>query len=118
MKLSIRAHGEASLQGSAREETLDWSKLSVDIRSRSETKAIIEEISNYLQLSSNPKLIDFELDVLPNGCGTGIVQVKLPDYLPFREYISEENSLEKIGISSLTSSGKIRLVRERLSSLN
>ena len=93
-------------------------QLSVDIRSRSETKAIIEEISNNLQLSSNPKLIDFELDVLPNGCGTGIVQVKLPDYLRFREYISEENSLEKIGISSLTSSGKIRLVRERLSSLN
>ena len=92
--------------------------LSADIRTRSDTKAIIEEISNYLQLSSNPKLMDFELDVLSNGCGTGIVQVKLADYLPFREHISEQNSLEKIGITSLTSSGKIRLVRERLSSLN
>ena len=81
-------------------------------------KRLLKKFQINLQLSSNPKLMDFELDVLPNGCGTGIVQVKLPDYLPFREYISEENSLEKIGISSLTSSGKIRLVRERLSSLN
>ena len=92
-------------------------QLSADIRSRSQIKAIIKEISTHLQLSSDPRLMDFDLDVLPNGCGTGIVQVKLSDYLTFREHISAENSSDKIGISSLTSSGKIRLVRERLSSL-
>jgi len=92
-------------------------QLSADIRSRSQMKVIIEEISNQLKLSSSPRLMDLHLDVLPNGCGTGIVQLKLTDYLPFREHISAEDSLNKIGISSLTSSGKIRLVRERLSSL-
>ena len=93
-------------------------QLSADIRSRSQIKAIIKEISTHLQLSSDPRLMDFDPDVLSNGCGTGIVQVKLSDYLTFREHISADNSLDKIGISSLTSSGKIRLVRERLSSLN
>jgi len=92
-------------------------QLSADIRSRSQTIAIINEISTQLQLSSGPRLMDFDLDVLSNGCGTGIVQVKLSDYITFREHISADNSLDKIGISSLTSSGKIRLVRERLSSL-
>ena len=92
-------------------------QLSSKIRSRNQLNTIIQGISSHLQLSSEPKLIDFDLDVIPNGCGTGILQVKLSDYPQFREHISSNDSLDKIGIFSLTSSGKIRLVRERLSNL-
>lgn len=92
-------------------------QLSSNIRSRNQLKTIIQGISSNLQLSSEPKLIDFDLDVISNGCGTGILQVKLSDYSQFREHISRNDSLDKIGISSLTSSGKIRLVRERLCSV-
>ena len=92
-------------------------QISANVHSRSETKSLIERISNDLQLSANPKLMDFEQNVLSNGCGTGIIQVNLTDYMKFRTHISTVESLDKIGISSITSSGKIRLVRERLSEL-
>ena len=90
-------------------------QISADISSRAKLKSIIETIASQLELSTMPKLMDFDQRVYSNGCGTGIIQVKLPDYNKLREYLSSANSLHQIGISSLTSSGKIRLVRERLS---
>jgi|TARA_B100000287_G_scaffold259688_1_gene244265 RNase P/RNase MRP subunit POP5 len=92
-------------------------QISANVHSRSETKSLIERISNDLQLSANPKLMDFEQNVLSNGCGTGIIQVNLTDYMKFRTHISTVESLNIVGMSSITSSGKIRLVRERLSEL-
>ena len=90
-------------------------QISPDISSRARVKSIIEMIASELELSTMPKLIDFDQRVYSNGCGTGIIQVKLPDYKKLREYLSSANSLHQSGISSLTSSGKIRLVRQRLS---
>ena len=92
-------------------------QISANIPSRSETKSIIEIISTDLQLSLTPKLMDFEKNSLSNGCSTGIIQVNLTDYMKFRTYISTVDSLDTNGISSITSSGKIRLVRQRLSNL-
>tara|TARA_B100001248_G_C27303270_1_gene418187 strand:- start:302 stop:637 length:336 start_codon:yes stop_codon:yes gene_type:complete len=92
-------------------------QISANIRSRSELMFIIERISTDLRLPENPKLIDFEQNVLSNGCGIAIIQVKLKHYMKFRKYISTIDSLDKIGMSSVTSSGKIRLVRQRLSVL-
>ena len=90
-------------------------QISADFSSRAKVKSIIETIASELKLSTMPKLMDFDQRVYPNGCGTGIIQVKLTDYNKLRQYLSSANSLNQIGMSSLTSSGKIRLVRERLS---
>ena len=45
--------------------------------------------------------------------GFGIIEVPLEDSVKFRELLSEPSS-SKYGMISLTTSGKIRLVRERL----
>ena len=92
-------------------------QISADVSSRSETKKILETISTDLQLSATPKLIDFNQHALADGCGTAVIQIPLTDYQEFRESISNVESLDKIGIMSLTTSGKIRLVRQRLSNL-
>ena len=91
--------------------------ISAGVSSRSETKKILETISTDLQLSATPKLIDFNQHALADGCGTAVIQIPLTDYQEFRESISNVESLDKIGIMSLTTSGKIRLVRQRLSNL-
>ena len=58
------------------------------------------------------KNLDFELPVdVP--LGFGIIEVSLEDSNTFRELLSE-SLLSKYGMKSLTMSGKIRLVRERL----
>lgn len=47
--------------------------------------------------------------------GFGILQVPHPISAHVRSVLESEDSLERNGIQSLTTSGKIRLVRERLS---
>ena len=90
-------------------------QISADISSRANAKSVIGTIASELDLTNNLKLVDFNPRVLSNGCGTAIIQVKLTDYVKLREYLSSDNSFNQTGISSLTSSGKIRLVRDRLS---
>ena len=90
-------------------------QISADISSRDNAKSVIEMIASELDLSNNLKLVDFDPRVLSMAVEPDIIQVKLTDYVKLREYLSGDNSFNQTGISSLTSSGKIRLVRERLS---
>jgi hypothetical protein len=92
--------------------------VSPGIKSKSQMISSIEKLSQKLELSSSPKLMDFSVNQLTDGCGTGILQVKLADSFVIREHLEADDSLEKNGLSSLTTSGKIRLVRERLSNLD
>ena len=46
--------------------------------------------------------------------GFGILEIPHPAYQAVRLLIESENSLSDYAVRSLTSSGKIRLVRERL----
>ena len=92
--------------------------VSPEIKSKSQMISNIEKLSQKLELSSNPKLMDFSVNQLTDGFGTGILQVKLADSFVIREHLEADDSLEKNGLSSLTTSGKIRLVRERLSNLD
>ena len=92
--------------------------VSPEIKSKSQMISSIEKLSQKLELSGSPKLMDFSVNQLTDGCGTGILQVKLADSFVIREHLEADDSLEKNGLSSLTTSGKIRLVRERLSNLD
>tara|TARA_B100000945_G_scaffold312938_2_gene308173 strand:- start:459 stop:794 length:336 start_codon:yes stop_codon:yes gene_type:complete len=92
--------------------------VSPDIKSKSQMISSIEKLSQKLELSSIPKLMDFSINQLSDGCGTGILQVKLVDSFVIREHLEADDSLKKNGFSSLTTSGKIRLVRERISNLD
>ena len=92
--------------------------VSPDIKSKSQMISVIEKLPQKLGLSSSPKLMDFSINQLADGCGTGILQVKLVDSFVIREHLEADDSLVKNGLSSLTTSGKIRLVRERLSNLD
>ena len=92
--------------------------VSPEIKSKSQMVSSIEKLFQTLKLSSKPKIMDFSINQLTDGCGTGILQVKLADSFVIREHLEADDSLEKNGFSSLTTSGKIRLVRERLSNLD
>ena len=92
--------------------------VSPQIKSKSQMVSIIEKFSQNLKLNSEPKIMDFSTNQLTDGYGTGILQVKLADSFVIREHLEADDSLEKNGFSSLTTSGKIRLVRERLSNLD
>jgi len=97
------------------------------IRNRSEAEARIEELKTTL---GEPKLqlMDFipshrrgeectlteMAAVLAEETGLGIVRTPLPTYPRLRALIGGEDALQAFGVSSLTASGKIRLVRERL----
>jgi hypothetical protein len=61
------------------------------------------------------ELIDLDLD-LPEfeSLGFGIVEVPLEYSTTFREILSSDETINSYGMKSLTMSGKIRLVRERL----
>ena len=51
---------------------------------------------------------------LISPCGLAIVEVPLGCSQEFRELLSQEINISNYGLESLTMSGKIRLVRERL----
>jgi len=97
------------------------------INNREKAEARVEELKTSLG-EPNLRLMDFvpstrrghECTVTPavadleEGAGLGIVRTPLPAYPHLRDLIGDEGSLVTLGISTLTSSGKIRLVRERL----
>ena len=62
---------------------------------------------------SRTKMADESIET-PPSCGFAIVQVPLETIKGVRALLARERSYEDIGCMSLTTSGKIRLVRERL----
>ena len=91
--------------------------LSSQFNSRKDVETKLSAIFSDSDLTGSPKLMDFSLGIISNGCSTGVLQVKLEDYSTVRTRLENIDSLEKLGISSVTSSGKIRLVRQRLSKI-
>ena len=91
--------------------------LSSQFNSRKDVETKLNVIFSDSDLTTSPKLMDFSLGIISNGCSTGVLQVKLEDYSTVRTRLENNDSLEKLGISSVTSSGKIRLVRQRLSKI-
>ena len=83
---------------------------------------LIDDISRELQLERPLKLFDFvksdcsEIDNLNYSgfFGVAIIQVALVDVPRLRKLFNERQSASTYGVVSLTTSGKIRLVRERL----
>ena len=66
-----------------------------------------------LKLSKQIRLMDFELSN-DDDFSLAIIEVKLPDSKLLREKIDNEESINTFGVQSITTSGKIRLVRDRL----
>jgi len=91
--------------------------LSSQFKNRKDVETKLNAIFSSSGLAGSPKLMDFSLGISSNGCSTGVLQVKLEDYSTVRTRLENNDSLEKLGISSITSSGKIRLVRQRLSEI-
>ena len=94
---------------------------------RSEVEAMLDRLRTNVNPDANIRLMDFvpgaqrsELtepsDLVgthPEG-GFAILRVDLKDARGFRTALSERRALENFGVASITTSGKIRLVRERL----
>ena len=94
--------------------------------SRSSFEKHLSEVLQALDESNSVRLMDFHpahsevalaaVSVLKDsqGCGFAILQIPHPAYQNVRLLLESEDSLSTHGLRSLTSSGKIRLVRERL----
>ena len=70
-------------------------------------------LSKELELTNTIRLMDFELSS-NSEFALAIIEVKLQDSKLLRASIEDEKAIENFGIQSITTSGKIRLVRDRL----
>ena len=109
-----------------------WFGLAIDANytTRKDVEKILTSISSDLEVSKKLRLMDFvntdsekksdvsQLSLIPKSInspfGLGIVEVPLKSSQEFRELLSQETNISNYGLESLTMSGKIRLVRERL----
>ena len=91
--------------------------ISKDIASRTQLATELTQILSVLDLSNKPRIMDFNLSQISDGRRTGIIEVNLSDYGAVRDLLTTPNLGVKSVISSYTSSGKIKLVRERLSEI-
>ena len=109
-----------------------WFGLAIDANytTRKDVEKILTSISSDLEVSKKLRLMDFvntdsekksdvsQLSLIPKSInspfGLGIVEVPLKSSQEFRELLSQETNISNYGLESLTISGKIRLVRERL----
>ena len=86
-------------------------EVSSDIQDRKEFKHMLESSD---EIPSTCRVYDFSRNQI-TGKNLAIIRIPLQDYNSFREILGDDNSvLVKSGIKSITSSGKIKLVRERL----
>ena len=69
--------------------------------------------SRQFELAKPIRLMDFELSS-DGEFALAIIEVKLQDSKLLRANIEDEKAIENFGIQSITTSGKIRLVRDRL----
>lgn len=70
-------------------------------------------LSKEFDLTKTIRLMDFELSS-NSEFAIAIIEVKLQDSKLLRANIEDEKAIENFGIQSITASGKIRLVRDRL----
>lgn len=109
-----------------------WFGLAIDANytTRKDVEKILISISSDLEVSKKLRLMDFvnsdsekksdesQLALIPKSIsspfGLVIVEVPLESSQEFRELLSQETNISNYGLESLTMSGKIRLVRERL----
>ena len=109
-----------------------WFGLAIDASytTRKDVEKILISISSDLEVSKKLRLMDFvnsdsekksdesQLALIPKSIsspfGLVIVEVPLESSQEFRELLSQETNISNYGLESLTMSGKIRLVRERL----
>ena len=73
----------------------------------------LNALSREFELAKPIRLIDFELSA-DDELSLAIIEVKLQDSKLLRTNIEDEKSIKNFGIQSITTSGKIRLVRDRL----
>lgn len=87
----------------------------------------LEKVQKAMESQPNLRLMDFktiqqrgalaeqpELTDLPQQGGLAIVRVPHNAIRDIRKLLEEEDAMDKWGFQSLTTSGKIRLVRQRL----
>jgi hypothetical protein len=109
-----------------------WFGLAINANytTRKDVEKILTCISSDFEVSKKLRLMDFvnsgsekksdesQLDLIPKSInspfGLAIVEVPLESSQKFREQLSQEINISNYGLESLTMSGKIRLVRERL----
>ena len=109
-----------------------WFGLAIDASytTRKDVEKILTSISSDFEVSKKLRLMDFvksgsgkksdesQLALIPKSIsspfGLVIVEVPLESSQEFRELLSQETNISNYGLESLTMSGKIRLVRERL----
>ena len=92
-----------------------WFGINVDNKfsTRNQLAEHLNLLSKELELAKTIRLMDFELS--PGGeFALAIIEVKLQDSKLLRANIEGEKAIENFGIQSITTSGKIRLVRDRL----
>ena len=101
--------------------------VSADLTTRSAVEASLDQLAATAERDP-PKLMDFfsaeecstfeRTELLdpfnPAGHGLAILQIPLPNVPSYRNLLQTTDALVKHGLQSLTSSGKIRLVRLRL----
>ncbi|DAC58080.1 MAG TPA: hypothetical protein HA354_04330 [Candidatus Poseidoniaceae archaeon] len=87
------------------------------IKSKQEAIKTLEMFLATYDLIQKPRLVEFNLNHLSDGRSVGIIEVKLVDYPKIRNILEGELIDDGNQFTSYTSSGKIRLVRERIFSL-
>lgn len=118
-RLSKALRGKRRWFGLAVNESLD---------SRRSVESVLKSIISDLELVKKLRLMDFvqtgsekvtdlseskiKPEIYPHGLA--IVEVPLEYSTQFRELLSQKKNISEYGLESLTMSGKIRLVRDRL----
>ena len=92
-----------------------WFGINVDNKfsTRNQLAEHLNLLSKELELIKTIRLMDFELSS-SSEFALAIIEVKLQDSKLLRANIEGEKAIENFGIQSITTSGKIRLVRDRL----
>ena len=89
-----------------------------DIDDLNKLEKAVKLIAKEVDTNKLPKIFDYQTRKLSNSQATAILQIRLEDSQKLRSLLENEASIIKWGLMSVTSSGKIRLVRERLNMLN
>jgi hypothetical protein len=97
------------------------------LQSRKDVEDKIDEIIDELDVSSTPRLMDFFrsdsetsrrfcTEILPEqeDLGLMILRIAHQDTPALRAFLSQSSALERYGMRTYTTSGKIRLVRQRM----
>ena len=91
--------------------------VSTEIKSKQDALKSLEMLFIDSELEAMPRLTEYDQNQLSGGQSVAIIQVKLADYHKVREILEIKQEGQGKIFTSYTSSGKIRLVRERISLL-